>query len=99
VTYDLDLPAGVALARTTPVFDQDTVPAGLLSAHRVAADVWGRLVVAEGHLTFRFEDDPDPGCVARAGESIVIPPGDPHHLELDGPVRFCVEFHRAPTQP
>ena len=33
------IPEGFVLARTTDVFDYDTVPAGLLKAHRVADSV------------------------------------------------------------
>ncbi|MCB0991196.1 MAG: DUF1971 domain-containing protein, partial [Acidimicrobiales bacterium] len=39
------LPDGLEHVRTTDIFDNDTVPAGLLRAHRVADGVWGRLVV------------------------------------------------------
>lgn len=87
------LPDGLELARTTDVFDEESVPAGLLRAHRVADGVWGRLVVHEGSIGFRFEDD-DRSMSAAAGESIVIPPGRRHHVEVNGPVRFVVEFHR-----
>lgn len=90
---ELQLPDGVELARTTDVFDEDSVPAGLLRAHRVADGVWGRLVVHEGSIGFRFEDD-DRLLEAVAGESIVIPPRRRHHVEPTGPVRFVVEFHR-----
>jgi hypothetical protein len=30
------------------------------------------------------------------GQSVVLPPGARHHVELDGPVVFAVEFHRPP---
>lgn len=91
------LPAGLRLARTTPTFDQDTVPPGLLATHRVADRVWGRLVVHTGALTFHFEDEPGRHRRVGAGQDLVIPPNRPHHLELDGPVTFAVEFHRDPT--
>lgn len=90
------LPEGLELARTTDVFDQDSVPAGLLRAHRVAPEVWGRLVVRSGSLGFVFEDDPETVVDVPAGRSIVIPPDRPHHLELTGTVTFVVEFHRRP---
>ena len=46
------LPPGLMLHRTTDVFTDTTVPAGLLRAHRVAQGLWGRLVVLEGRLRF-----------------------------------------------
>jgi ferredoxin len=90
----LPFPAGLELARTTPEFDEHTVPVALLSAHRVADDVWGRLVVRVGSLRFVFEHAIDAGRTVHAGETQTIPPSVPHHVEVIGPVRFVVEFHR-----
>ena len=95
---DNKLPPGLELTRTTPTFDQETVPAGLLAAHRVAENVWGRLIVHSGSLTFRFEAEADNPRRVEAGDHVVIPPDTPHHLELDGPTTFAVEFHR-PHRP
>ncbi len=89
-----ELPAGVTLHRTTAVFDNTSVPAGLLRAHRIADGVWGRLVVRRGSVRFVFEDEPEAPIVARPGTDVVIPPARPHHIELDEPAEFVVEFHR-----
>jgi len=91
----IELPAGCELVRTTREFDEPTVPAALLSAHRVADGVWGRLVVRDGALRFGFDDEAGERLVV-AGATQVIPPGRPHHLRIDGAVRFVVEFHRPP---
>ena len=91
------IPEGFTLARTTDVFDNDTVPAGLLRAHRVADGIWGRLVVHDGQVRFVFEDRPDEPIAVSAGDAVVIPPARPHHVELDGPARFAVEFYRPDT--
>ena len=93
------LPDDLEHVRTTDLFDDTTVPAGLLRAHRVAEGVWGNLVVRTGTVTFVFDDEPDRPITARAGDSVAIPPARRHHLELDGPVTFVVEFHRTPSQP
>lgn len=92
-----ELPEGVVLVRTTDVFDNHTVPKGLLRAHQVARDVWGRLVVHAGTMGFVFEDEADAPISLGAGDTMVIPPQRPHHVELDGPVSFAVEFHRRPS--
>lgn len=89
-----ELPDGLEHARTTDVFDNDSVPAGLLHAHRVADGVWGRLVVHTGAVTFVFDDDPDQPITVAAGGSVAIPPGRQHHLELGAPATFAIEFHR-----
>lgn len=90
------LPDGLEHVRTTDVFDNTTVPAGLLRAHRVADGVWGNLVVHTGTVTFVFDDEPVHPITARAGDSVAIPPARRHHLELDEPATFAVEFHRTP---
>ena len=88
------LPDGLEHVRTTDVFDESTVPPGLLRAHRVGESVWGRLVVHTGSLTFVFDDAPHDPIEVRAGGTVAIPPGRQHHLVLDGPATFAVEFHR-----
>lgn len=93
------IPDGFELARTTPTFDNDTVPAGLLAAHRVADGVWGRLIVHTGRVGFAFEDHPKLIVVLDAGNSVAIPPGRLHHVELDQPATLAVEFYRARTTP
>jgi tellurite methyltransferase len=80
--------------RTTPTFDENSVPAGLLADHRTRAGVWGRLEVLSGSLTLRFVDPLDDCVVVAAGESAAIPPELPHHVELSGPVEFRVVFCR-----
>lgn len=99
----LELPDGLELARTTPEFDEHSVPTGLRNAHEVADGVWGRLVVATGSVRFVFEDAPSVGGVpggrvVNAGEHQVIPPRRRHHVETIGPVGFHVEFHREPVR-
>ena len=93
----IELPAGLVLVRTTPVFDNDTVPAGLLRSHQVAAGVWGRLVVRTGSVGFMFDDETDQVLTIDAGGTVVIPPTRLHHVLLGGPATFAVEFHRQPT--
>jgi tellurite resistance-related uncharacterized protein len=89
------LPDGLLLARATPEFDERSVPSGLLAAHRIAAGVWGLLVVRSGALRFVFEGGADEGRILAAGDTQTIPPDVSHHVELVGPVRFVVEFHRG----
>ncbi|MEO1064467.1 MAG: DUF1971 domain-containing protein [Actinomycetota bacterium] len=89
-----ELPSGLRLVRTTPELDESSVPSGLLRSHRVADGVWGRLVVRSGALRFVFEDDDGREVRVAAGDHVVIPPGRPHHLVVDGTVTFVVEFHR-----
>lgn len=89
----IELPADVKQVRATPEFSAETVPDGLLSAHRVAQDVWGLLCVREGTVTFVVEDTGDSRALA-AGDTQVIEPGVTHHVEPGTRARFVVEFYR-----
>ena len=91
------LPHDAVLVRTTAVFDEESVPAGLLRAHRIADGVWGRLVVYRGTLDFLFEDEPNAPITLTAGERLVIPPAVPHRVVLTGSAAFAVEFHEVVT--
>jgi tellurite resistance-related uncharacterized protein len=88
------LPAGLVAYRRTPVFDQDTIPAGLRREHRTAAGIWGLIVVLEGRLRFRALQ-PASETVLTAGTPIAVAPQQPHEVAADGSVRFYVEFYRA----
>ena len=92
------MPPGLDLARTTPEFDEASVPGGLLAFHRIAAGVWGRLVVRSGAIGFQFEDDDTAVFTIVAGDTQVIPPERPHRVVPIGAVRFVVEFHRPPVR-
>ena len=89
-----DLPAGLQLQRTTDEFHADTVPAGLLRAHRLAAGVWGLLSVTSGSVAFVWEDRPDEPVELGEGDSLVIEPEARHHVEPGPDARFTVAFHR-----
>ncbi len=90
---DLRIPDGLTLARTTPAFDAEAMPEGLLRAHRVAPDVWGLLRVLDGEVTFVLEATEE-RRVVRAGDEQVIPPDVEHHVEPGPGARFEVAFYR-----
>lgn len=78
--------------KSTPVFDENTLPAGLRREHRTKAGVWGIIRVFDGCVRYRVLDpvsetilDPDhPGLVL---------PDQPHFVEPLGPIRMQVEFY------
>ncbi|MGD9615833.1 MAG: DUF1971 domain-containing protein [Alphaproteobacteria bacterium] len=88
------LPDGVVAYRRTPIFDQDTIPAGLRREHRTAPGVWGLITVIEGRLRFRSLR-PVGETVLTPGTPMAVAPEQPHEVAPDGPVRFFVEFYRG----
>lgn len=93
------LPAGVRFYRRTDVFTETSVPKGLLKSHSTKAGVWGLIRVLEGRLGYRVTDPSRPASQVELTPE--TPPGlvEPtilHEVAPIGPVRFYVEFHRAP---
>ena len=78
--------------RSTPVFDADTLPAGLRKAHCTKAGVWGRLSVLEGSVRYVVEESGEQQILS-AGSSITILPEQLHHVEPLGEMRLQVSFY------
>lgn len=91
----LELPDGAVAYKETSLFDEATVPKGLLAEHTTKEGVWGLVEVSRGTLAYvvdglggrRFELAP--------GTPGVVPPEVVHHVEIVGPVAFRVRFHRV----
>lgn len=93
------LPEGLEAYRSTPEFDEASVPAGLLRAHSTKAEVWGLIRVLEGRLLYKVTDHRRVAteCLLAAdGKPGVVEPEILHQVEPSGRVRFFVEFFRKP---
>jgi tellurite resistance-related uncharacterized protein len=91
------MPTDLELAHTSKEFTDRTVPPGLLRAHQLASDVWGRLCVRSGHVLFSFEASSNDPIVVSEGGHVDIPPDVRHHVEPQADARFVIEFYRAAT--
>lgn len=84
--------------KSTPVFDETTLPAALRREHRTKDGVWGVIRVLEGELRFVLADG--------GGETILTPerpglvlPQQTHHVEPLGKMRMRVDFYDVPPPP
>jgi tellurite methyltransferase len=93
-----ELPAGLNVARTAGPFDAASVPAALQRTHRVSAHTWGRLQVLDGSVFFTMETNPPVRRQLDAGDTQPIPPGTPHAVHVEGPVRFVIDFLVSPNR-
>lgn len=92
------LPEGLVSYKRTAVFNQDTVPAGLLGDHQTKEEVWGLIHVDEGSLLYRITDprrDASEQVLSAGGLPGVVEPTIAHHVEVAGAVRFWVEFFKV----
>ncbi|WP_029914416.1 DUF1971 domain-containing protein [Caulobacter sp. UNC358MFTsu5.1] len=81
--------------RSTPVFDERTLPQGLRQAHTTKDGVWGVIRVLEGCVRYRIEAH-DQDVILSPGTPGLVRPQEPHHVEPVGPMRMQVEFYDHP---
>jgi tellurite resistance-related uncharacterized protein len=81
--------------RSTPVFDEVTLPAALRGEHRTKAGVWGVLRVIEGSLKLRFPDPRLDKTLTPDSPGLILPE-QPHFVEPIGPMRMQVDFYNEP---
>lgn len=97
-----ELPEGLRWVRSSPVWDEHTIPGGLRRAHRLATGTWATITVHSGALSFSMRSEPtrsidlDPDSPPQA-----IPPEVEHEIAPLGAVRLSMQFFtvdRAATE-
>lgn len=78
--------------RSTAVFDENTLPAGLRKEHRTKAGVWGVIRVLDGRLRYRILD-PLSETILDPNHPGLVLPEQPHFVEPLGAVRMQVDFY------
>ena len=86
---------GPAPYSSSPVFDQDTLPAALRARHDTKAGVWGLIRVLEGELKLTYLE-PASEVILQPGHPGLIEPQQPHFVTPLGPMRMQVEFYHEP---
>ncbi len=90
--------AAPAPYRSTPVFDQDTLPAALRREHRTKPGVWGVIRILEGRLRLDYGDGSSPRILSPDAPGLVLP-DQPHRVEPLGAMRMQVDFYDTPPEP
>lgn len=66
--------------KSTPVFDEHTLPAGLRKEHRTKPGVWGVIRVLDGRLRYRVLDPVSERILDSEHPGLVLP-DQPHFVE------------------
>lgn len=83
--------------KSTPIFDENTLPAGLRREHRTKAGVWGVIRVLEGNLRYRVLDPVAETILDPTRPGLVLP-DQPHFVEPLGAMRMQVDFYDRPPE-
>ncbi len=81
--------------RSTPVFDQDTLPQALRARHDTKAGVWGRIRIIEGEVRITYLDPPSELVLIPDNPGLVRP-GQPHFVTPLGPMKMQIDFYDQP---
>ena len=81
--------------RSTPVFNETTLPAALRQDHRTRAGVWGVIRVLEGELRLTFSDTGEVHTLS-PGKPGLVRPQETHFVEPLGAMRMQVDFLDTP---
>ncbi|WP_137679614.1 DUF1971 domain-containing protein [Aurantiacibacter suaedae] len=77
--------------RSTPVFDQDSLPAALRARHDTKAGVWGVIRVLEGELKLTYLD-PASEVILTPAQPGLIQPQQPHFVTPVDAMKMQVDF-------
>ena len=78
--------------KSTPVFDEDSLPAGLRREHRTKEGVWGVIRVLKGELRYRVLEPVSETIIDPDHPGLVLP-NQPHLVEPLGAMQMQVEFY------
>jgi tellurite resistance-related uncharacterized protein len=78
--------------RSTPVFDERTLPAALCREHRTKQGVWGVIRVLDGELKLTYVDSGEVQILSPGSPGVVLP-DQPHLVEAQGSMRMQVDFY------
>ncbi|AMK23045.1 MULTISPECIES: DUF1971 domain-containing protein [Sphingomonadaceae] len=81
--------------RSTPVFDETTLPAALRGRHSTKAGVWGIVRVIEGRVRLSYLDPPSEMLLDPETSGLLLPE-QPHFVEPLGPMKMRVDFYDQP---
>ena len=81
--------------RSTPIFDEYTLPGALRREHRTKEGVWGVIRILHGQLKLRILPSGEERLLTPQSPGLVLP-DQPHLVEVCGPVSVQVDFYSEP---
>ena len=81
--------------RSTPLFDEDTLPNALRNRHNTKAGVWGLIRVIEGELKLTYID-PSSEVMLNPSRPGLILPEQVHFVTPVGAMKMRVDFYDQP---
>lgn len=84
--------------KSTPIFDEYSLPQALRREHRTKEGVWGLIRILEGRVRLHIADPAEVIELSPAHPGVVNP-GQLHRAEPLGPMRMQIDFYDSPPRP
>jgi tellurite resistance-related uncharacterized protein len=81
--------------RSTPVFNETSLPAALRARHATKAGVWGMVRVLEGTVKLTYLEPPSELLLGPDTPGRLLPE-QPHFVEPIGAMKMRVDFYSEP---
>lgn len=78
--------------KSSPIFDEKTLPRALQEEHRTKRGVWGLIRVIEGEIAYHVPGEKTATILTPDAPGIAHPE-QPHWVELRGPVKIQIDFY------
>jgi tellurite resistance-related uncharacterized protein len=78
--------------RSTPIFDETSLPAALLNEHSLKAGTWGRICLIEGQVKLTY-CDPHAVVTLSPERPGLIQPQQAHFVEPLGAIKMRIDFY------
>lgn len=79
--------------RSTPVFDETSLPDALRKEHTTKAEMWGMVRVIEGKARLTYLDEPRREITLDPDTPGLLAPQQPHFVEPLGAMKLRVDFY------
>lgn len=88
------LPPEVEAYSRTPTFSEDSIPPGLLKAHKTKTGTWGKINILDGKLHYRILEPEISDYELDENNPGIVEPTVLHEVAPIDAVSFYVEFYR-----
>lgn len=89
-----DLPKEVKPYKKTKIFEEDTIPKGILNDHKTLPGVWGVINIIEGELDYTIHGNEEEKLRLDKDNFGIVEPEVLHKVAPIDKVKFYVEFYK-----
>lgn len=88
-------PENLTFVRSTPTFEEDSIPKGLQRSHNTKKGTWAKIVIESGELIYSIDEGEFAGqsFILTTERFGVVEPQISHAVRAEKPVRFRVDFY------